>query len=85
MTVGREMGIGAVVLRLACASLQGLCEMIHREWVENTETLTRPLMPLYLCVCVLVAQLCLTLGDCMNCRHQAPLFMKFSRQKYCSA
>ena len=52
MTVGREMGIGAVVLRLACASLQGLCEMIHREWVENTETLTRPLMPLYLCVCV---------------------------------
>ena len=33
------------------------------------------------CVCVLVAQLCLTLCDLMD---QAPLSMKFSRQEYWS-
>ena len=33
---------------------------------------------------VLVAQLCLTLCDPVNCFHQAPLSMEFSRQEYWS-
>ena len=33
---------------------------------------------------VLVVQLCLTLRDPMDCTHQAPLSMGFSRQEYCS-
>ena len=36
------------------------------------------------CVCVLVAQLCLTLCDSMDGTHQAPLSMGFSRQEYWS-
>ena len=36
------------------------------------------------CVCVLAAQLCPTLCDPMDCSHQAPLFMEFSRQEYWS-
>ena len=31
---------------------------------------------------MLVAQLCLTLCDSMDCSHQAPLSMEFSRQEY---
>ena len=33
---------------------------------------------------VLFAQLCLTLCNPMDCSHQAPLSMEFSRQEYCS-
>ena len=36
------------------------------------------------CACVSVTQLCLTLCDPMDCSHQAPLFMDFSRQEYWS-
>ena len=32
----------------------------------------------------LVSQLCLTLCNPMDCSHQAPLSMEFSRQEYCS-
>ena len=32
-----------------------------------------------------VAQLCLTLCDPVDCACQAPLFMEFPRQEYCSA
>ena len=36
-----------------------------------------------MCVmCVLVAQLCLTLCNPMDCAHQPPLSMGFSRQEY---
>ena len=37
-----------------------------------------------MCVCVLVAQLCLTLCDAMDLACQAPLSMGFSRQEYWS-
>ena len=36
------------------------------------------------CVCVLVAQSCLTLCDPVDCSHQAPLSMGFSKQEYWS-
>ena len=36
------------------------------------------------CVCVLVAQLCLTLWPPRTVAHQAPLFVEFSRQEYWS-
>ena len=35
-------------------------------------------------VCMLVAQLCLTLCDLMDLARQAPLSMEFSRQEYWS-
>ena len=38
--------------------------------------------PIYLIVCVLVAQLCPTLYHPMDCSQQAPLSMGFSRQEY---
>ena len=41
----------------------------------------------FLNICMLVAQLCLTLCDpmdCVDCSPQAPLSMKFSRQEYWS-
>ena len=37
-----------------------------------------------ICCCCLVAKSCQTLCDPINCRHQAPLSMEFSRQEYCS-
>ena len=43
-----------------------------------------PRMWCCVCVCVLVAQLCLTLCDPWTVAHQAPLSMEFSRQVYWS-
>ena len=37
-----------------CFPLQGLCEMIHREWVENTEALTILAVNALIFVCVSV-------------------------------
>ena len=42
------------------------------------------MMDLIILVCVLVAQLCLTLCDPWTVAHQAPLSMGFPRQEYCS-
>ena len=58
----------------------------------NTDSLTVPINQrqadtknhkahFYMCVVVLVAQLCPTLCDPMDLAHQAPLSMEFSRQE----
>ena len=41
-------------------------------------------MQCWLCVCVLVAQSCLTVCDLWNAAHQATLSIGFSRQEYWS-
>ena len=40
------------------------------------------IFPVYICVCVLVAQSCLSLGTPQTVACQAPLYMGFSRHKY---
>ena len=50
--------------------------------VELWENNQRAVFSFYVCVCVLVAQPCLTLCDPMDCVHQTPRSMEFSRQEY---
>ena len=73
---------------------QGLCvtfwaksfKLFCRIWnpyqVEEVNCMWSQTLDLRLCV--LVAQLCQTAFNPMNCSHQAPLSMQFSRQEYWS-
>ena len=51
-------------------------------WRHILSLLGRLRVPVCVCVCVLVAKLCLTFCNSMDCTHQAPLSMGFSRQEY---
>jgi len=60
--------------RLVCVSALSHVQLFVAPWTVA-----------HACVCVCVhIQLCTALCDPMNCSHQAPLFMGFSRQEYWS-
>lgn len=49
------MGVRAVVPKLGCVCLQGLCEMTHWECTENTDVLTILAfsnLTVYACLCL---------------------------------
>ena len=82
---GRSFGRGCVPVTGALARLGGRVLLLPLLVLKGSNVLIPRPCPHFCKVKLLVAQLCLTLREPVDCSPPAPLFMEFSRQEYCSA